>query len=229
MPVFNLLYFKNLLDEAVISFFDKFNGKFISLNGNFFLSNEVSKYTVFQELKKFIEKRINEIIVDLNILSPQYYIIIGSCFPKDNILLKYKIKDYFPKKLSLMIRKYPNVKYVLKEKDIKIDLLMLNQIADQIFNNFFNEMKSRKLDKNVFFIKNNQLDCYLLFKTIKGIYGNSNCNNLYAQKMMLKDSPLISINDMIGKYTKKNDVKDDISYIRCQQETKFFLKNLIGL
>ena len=47
MPVFNLLYFKNLLDEAVISFFDKFNGKFISLNGNFFLSNEVSKYTVF--------------------------------------------------------------------------------------------------------------------------------------------------------------------------------------
>ena len=33
--------------------------------------------------------------------------------------------------------------------------------------------------------------------------------------MMLKDPPLISINDMIGKYTRKNDVKDDISYIRC--------------
>ena len=61
--------------------------------------------------------------------------IIGSCLPKRNLLLDLNCK--LPAKLQKLIDADYAVKYVLKEKDIKIDLVQFNSVFEDLFNDFF--------------------------------------------------------------------------------------------
>ena len=55
------------------------------------------------------------------------YFILGACFPASNFLLKYKLSNvYFPAKLEKFMQDNPSIKYVLREKDIKVDISAVN-------------------------------------------------------------------------------------------------------
>lgn len=54
-------------------------------------------------LKKTIVDVLRKHAVKYDRLKPTYYLIIGACMPKDNMLLKYKDMQYFPQKLDKLV------------------------------------------------------------------------------------------------------------------------------
>lgn len=206
MPIFKLLYFKNLLDIAFVQFFDKYNNYFQKIDGNYVFSAECDAQKLASILKKTIVETLLKTTVKYDRLKPTYYLIIGSCMPKDNMLLKFKDMQYFPQKLDKVLQSSVQLKYLLKEKDIKIDPVLMNNACIMIFNEFFTkkEVKLKKETyKNIIFVQHKNLDCYSIFKLIKHIFGRNNCINMREE--MFKDikTPIVAINDLIDKYVNK--------------------------
>ena len=124
--------------------------------------------------------------------------------PNDNILLKFK-DSYFPEKLNKVLSSPHQIKYVLKEKDIKIDLVYFNAIFIEIFNEMFTKhQKVLRLFgdayKNIFMLQHNRLDCLTMYKTCRYLYGRNNTINLFKQHFADKRVNIYSINECIDKY-----------------------------
>ena len=74
-----------------------------------------------------------------NVFEPHYFLIIGACYPKQNLLLKYSNSSYFPEKLKKLLSSELSLKYLVREKNVKIDLLKFNEIFVEIFVDFFKD------------------------------------------------------------------------------------------
>ena len=103
-----------------------------------FTKDESGRYVFSGQFSSKLEKLFFSKLKDaIDVFVPQEHnsicIVIGSCFPKDNLLLDFKDNMYFPKKLSSLIESKPALKYILNEDDIDIDINYLNQM----FNNAF--------------------------------------------------------------------------------------------
>jgi hypothetical protein len=223
MPKFHLLYFKNILDIALIKFFDDYNDSFVKINGKYVLSKQMNKGKLLKIFKQYIKDILLCYIVKYDRLKPNYFFIIGSCLPKDNLLLQFKNKKYFPKKLDLLLNNDNIIKYVLKEKDIDIDIIKFNAAIIELSNSFFNDdfviKHLGKNFRNVMFIQHKNIDCYVMFKLLKHFFGNSNCINIFKEKMMYKKLPLVAINDIISKYINKSDMNKS-------EQLKFIAKEI---
>ena len=228
LPSYNLLYFKNLLDLAFLRFFEEYNDSF--------LKNEKEEYVLvknlsIQELEKFFEKEIlktlSRILKPYDLLSsPDFYFIIGACQPKNNFLINFK-EGYFPSKLQKVLEDKYSLKYLLKEKDIKIDNLKFNEACQNIFNKFFSDESFQKRNpilKNAIFIQHKNLDCYSMFKILKCIFGKANCKNLKEEFFKDMNPPIIAINDLIDKYiNNKIAANKDRRFKKMYEEIKQYL------
>ena len=208
MVKFELLYFKNLIDLAFVKFCEDFNDSFQkNEKDQYVLSKNFSETKITQEFKKNIIAVLNETTVKYDRFNPTYYIIIGACLPKDNMLLKFKKPNYFPNKLEKLINADYQIKYLLKEKDIKIDIIQFNNICNSLFNAFFSQKKIKfsKSDvrDNILFVQHKNLDCYTIFKYIKHEFGKSNCINMHKEKFKDVATPIVAINDLIDRYVNK--------------------------
>ena len=206
MPTFNLLYFKNLLDIAFLQFFDKYNDLFQKIDDCYVFSADWDAQKLAGVLKKTIVDVLRKHVVKYDRLKPTYYLIIGACMPKDNMLLKYKDMQYFPQKLDKLVNSSTQLKYVLKEQDIKIDRVLMNNACIMLFNEFFGkkEVKLKKdVYKNIIFVQHKHLDCYSVFKLVKHAFGRSNCVNMHEALFKDCKSPIVAVNDLIDKYVNK--------------------------
>ena len=50
-----------------------------------------------------------------------------------------------------------------------------------------------------------------MFKTIKAIYGKSNCINVWKDRMQQIDSPIVAVNDLIDKYIRNKAMLNSIA------------------
>lgn len=203
-PKINLLYYKNILDLMILEFFDKYNDLFIKQDGLYIFSANFSKSKLKSILNELFINAITKYITEFDLFNPNYYFIISSCLPKDNLLLSLRTKEVFPKKLDLLLTKNINYKYILVEKDIKIDFSLFNQIFIEIFNKYFLNSKNVLKDfgpdyKNIFFIQHKRLDCYMLFKIIKNKFGDENCINIWKSHFSGITPPLVAVNDIISQ------------------------------
>ena len=233
VPRFNLLYYKALLDKCFIRFFDEGNSWFQkSEEGNYVLVKGLSKSQIAKIFAKYLKEELLTLIKPYSIVDPNFYLIIGACRPKDNILLKYKDQS-FPKKLEKIIDENTQLKYILKEKDIKIDIAKFNSAVIGLFEKLFKSKREvewlfGKKYKNIIFVCHSQLDCYSLFKVIKHIYGRSNCWNIHREKMYDMKSPLVAINDLIDRYVhSKNELNKSVEFKQMIEEIKQFLEEKI--
>lgn len=205
-PKINLLYYKNILNNCFVKFFKDFNNDFSKEGDIYIYANTLPKPKLQEIFTTYIVDELKGYITTKSMIAPNYYFIIGGCYPAKNILLDVREDEYFPEKLTAFISSDYPVKYVLKEKDLRLDLVLFNDIVDKIFVMFF---KSRpKIIKwfgkdydNLFFIRHDRLSCYSVFKIIKFLLGKKNCVNLYKEKFIEAGSPLIAINDVIDKYS----------------------------
>lgn len=95
---------------------------------------------------------------------------------------------------------------MLKEQDIKIDRVLMNNACIMLFNEFFGkkEVKLKKdIYKNIIFVQHKHLDCYSVFKLVKHAFGRSNCVNMHEALFKDCKSPIVAVNDLIDKYVNK--------------------------
>lgn len=228
-PKINLIYYKNIIDQSCIHFFDEYNDFFIKQDDSYILASNFDINKLEKIFKKYIKLELKKYVKPYDILNLNYYFIIGSCLPKDNILLKYKNDKYFPQKLNKLINSNYNIKYYLKEKDIKLDLVKFNTLFINIYNYLFKENNLNKFlgsnYNNVFLIQHNNLDCYGMFKIIKYIYGKDNCVNLYKEHLEDKKSILVAVNDKINEYiNNKTELNKSKEFKNIIQEVKMYLE-----
>ena len=112
------------------------------------------------------------------------------------------------KDAQALLDKYkPQLKWLLKEDDISIDIDCINETLINIFNEMFVDPKKiesiiGKNYSNVIVVSHSHLDCYMMFKTIKWAYGRSNCINIWKEKIERPQEVLLSLNDELAKYIK---------------------------
>lgn len=234
MPKICLLYYKNILDLVFKRFFEEHNDFFTKIDGRYVLSNDFNYFHIKKLFVQYISEEIKYLITPYSNDNPNYYFIIGSCSPKNNLLMKYRDKGYFPLKLYNMIKMKYDIKYFIKEKDISINIIKFNEVLIEIFNDLF---KSRKnIDKyigkeyqNLFFIQHRNLDCYCMYRIVKYLYGKSNCINLHKEKLSEVGQVIVALNDLICKYvhSKRELIKsDDFKSIR--DEISGYIKKCIN-
>lgn len=223
LPQFHLLYFKELLDVAFIKFFEDFNDQFVKIGDEYHLGQSLSLQSIEDTFKKTIDQLLNEIATPYDVVNaPDFYIIIGACQPKDNFLLKFKRED-FPKKLDKLLSSQFQLKYLLKEKDIRIDIVKFNEACCNVFNSYFCSSKN-KSQKNVIFLTHKNLDCYSMFKMVKCMLGKTNCTNLKVSHFSDVKAPIVAVNELIDRSIHcKAEANRDSKFKKIYKEVKQYL------
>ena len=231
----NLLYWKCLLDIVVEKMFNTFGSLFTKTSsGIYVFSGGWSEHKMHSLFESCLKEVMCEVI-SRNCDRYDKFIVISSCWPKDNMLLSLKDSSYFPKKLDLLIKTKPGVKYLLREKDICIDIESLNRMFIDAFNKMFNDRRyaeriAGNCSSSIVFLSHSRLDCYALFKIVKHIYGSSNCVNIWKEKMSKQTPHLVAVNDLISKYIAKKTCMNRSQELKaCAKEVKDYLKEEIGV
>lgn len=193
-----MLYYKHLVDEALADFFEEYGKDFTrAVSGKYVFSGRMSRKTMMAFFETAILDGIKRRKIQQTFENPSRLCVIGGCVPADNILLDSQYGK-LPRKLIDFIRKNPDVRYILREKDIDIDINVINEIFDDIFIRFFS---GKICMADVFFIRHSRLDCYLMFKVLKNLYGASNCENLSRSNDARKDKCIVALNDLVKTYS----------------------------
>ena len=234
MPKFHLLYFKSLLDIAFSKFFEIYGDDFIKQDNRYVLAKSFTTKQLAKIFENTVANELKKVIVPYSAASPAYFVIIGSCMPKDNILLKFNDLNSFPVKLSKLISSDYGIKYVLKEKDIVIDSIKFNDACLMTFNKFFSKDIIAKhfgkdCEKNVMFIAHKMADCYVMFKLLKSIFGKANCINMKTEKFADIASPIVAINDLIDKYSQFSKLNKSAELKLMQDEILTYIQSKTGL
>lgn len=234
IPKINLLYYKHILDSVLFDFFQETNEFFTKQDDVYVFSAGISRLRLTEYFTKKIVSTIKKHVVSYSKKDPNYYFIIGACYPKDNFLLKYRHQGYFPEKLSRLIFSDNYAKYLLREKDIHIDMKFITDIFLDVFIKFFSS-KSAVLKEfgasyqNVVFIMHNRLDCYLMFKVLKYVFGAKNCVNVYAEKLSNEPKCIIAVNELIDKYiTNKKEINKSKDFVNIVNEIRRYSSECIN-
>lgn len=219
----HLIYYKCLLDVAFEKFVCLHEDMFKRDNGKYVFGFNSSNKKLQSEIEKCLDTCIDE-IMSSSCGKNDIFLIIGSCYPKDNLLLSFKDDKYFPVKLAKTIEERPALKWILSENDIEIDIDMFNAIFMDIFNRRFIRKTDNKHICKTIYVSHSRLDCYMMFKTIKWAYGNSNCINVWKSKLEARRQNIVAINDLIAKYIhNKNRMNKSNEFKKYAHEIKDFL------
>ena len=142
-----------------------------------------------------------------------FFFVIGSCCPGENVLLNHLEPG---NKLKRLIDTNPDIRYFLVEDDIRLDMRLFNSVFERIFVKFMSE--KRKTWKNVFFIRHRNLDCYFLYKLFKRHFG-SMVVNLHKKTQMGADRCIYSVNEELdARCHNKLDVLrgNDVAAMDCE-------------
>lgn len=198
------LYYKHLLDLVFIEFFEKFNGSFSrDCNGEYLFSSDISRTKLKNFFKKSLLEKIDSISKPWSSLEPSCLVLVGSCFPRDNIILKFRDEqEYFPVKLNTVLSEKPSLKWILRERGIKLDIQEINSILVALFDELLEKStKHAGRFKNIMVVTHKHLDCYAIFKILKWMYGKSSSVNLYEEiGLASKNLPLVALNDIASRY-----------------------------
>lgn len=187
-------------------FFDDYGDSFVRDGaGGYVFSAGMSEDSLTRYLRNAVKSEVLSLTRRFDRLSPEYTFIIGGCDPADNILFEYRSRC-FPGRLTSAVLSGRCGKYVIREKDVKIDSVMFNSSADAVFREMFSD-RGRWIDflgggrLGVFAVTHSRLDCYAVFKALKYLYGGSNCVNVWKDEMQREKPCVTAVNDLIDKYS----------------------------
>ena len=230
-PELNLIFFKHLADSVLFSYFRE--SDFTREDGGYALVETKRESTVKAILDGLIVQKLKDLVEPWDIMKPKHYLVIGSCFPKDNLILDFLNGIYLPESLLPFVSKESHIKYIFREKDLLADTVLFNKMLTDIFNRYFDGKNlERSLGKgysNVHFIQHRRLDCYLMFKTIKYIYGKTNCRNMFLEKGIKNNRVILAVNEMVDKVIDKRVLNGSIQMKIIAKEVRQYLDFCLGL
>lgn len=193
-PKVNVLYYMDVIDKCMSRFFVEHDSEFYkNEDGEYVYSNRFTTSSLSKIFLGYVKDEIKKYIVDFSYSSPEFFFIVGSCFPGENVLLQVGGKA---PKLRKLVEIIPDVTYFLKESDISVDMRTFNSVFDHIFTKMMN--KNGKTWSNVFFVKHRKIDSYILYLYFKKFFG-SMVVNLNKKHNIGKNKVIFSINNEIDK------------------------------
>lgn len=185
-PRINLVYFKSILDRCLLRFFSERNSEFSKTDDGYVFSGQAGEQELVGIFTKYVKEELGKYVTDSEM---DFFFVIGSCCPGENVLLNHLEPG---NKLKRLIDSNPDIRYFLVEDDIRLDMRLFNSVFERIFVKFMSE--KRKTWKNVFFVRHRNLDCYFLYKLFKRHFG-SMVVNLHKKEEMGADRCIYSVNE----------------------------------
>lgn len=230
-----LIYYKNVLDLALEKFFDAYGSMFTKQDGKWVLSAMMTKLKLEKTLSELVALELEYVLSKIN--KPySKCILIGSCYPKDSLLLDFREGSLVPKWIEETLQSKPALKWVMKENDICIDIDAVNEVAISIFNKMFQKCASKRCSTNnardgeVIVVSHSHLDCYMMFKVIKWAYGRSNCENVWKGIANDHKEVLVALNDELAKHiVSKGALNKSKKFKTYAKEVRDYLDSKIGI
>ena len=228
-PRINLIFYKHLADHALYDYFS--NGKWTEEDGRFVHIDNRTASSIREEIENLILEKLMSVVSPWDISNPSRYLVIGACRPSDNFLLDlqsgWMVKD---NTMKLVKGKYP-VRYIFREREITDDLVKVNGMLEDIFVKYFDKANLLKRIGqeygNVMFIRHRRLDCYMMFKLIKYIFGAANCVNLFSKRGIRNNRVILSVNEMIDNDLDKRSIKGSIQLSMITKEVRQYLNECL--
>ena len=230
VPKLNLIYYKALADKCFERFCSENNSSFSKVGNEYVLAEAMTKAKLKKTLKLYLADELIHLMSKDGSSKLDWLLVIGGCMPKDSLLLKCRSSgDVFPKKLDSILNADFQIKYFLREHDIKVDLVQLNEVIAELFNDLFLSRRAvirmlGEAGRKVMFVQHQHLDCYIMFKAIKSLYGRTNCCNLYKERFRSSSGCLVAVNDIVDRCIKgRQQLNSMPEFKKAIKEVKQFI------
>lgn len=183
--------YSHVLDRSLIRFFREHNDSFTNVNGIYCLGKGFTKSKLKKLFEGYIKDDVSRIVSEIqakeqySCFASKRVFIVGSCFPADNVIAdKNKFSDDMLK-----------IKHYLKEQDIKLDLVLFENIWAKIFSSMMKKQTTNGImndsDIRVFFVSNNNLDSRQMIGIIEQLFGKKSVHVLNHDPECLVQKPQI--------------------------------------
>ena len=231
LPKYEVISYYKVVNDLVVKFIKDHESEFTKDSDSYVFSKNVTDCYL---RKYFFRSFIDWIVLNTkqkSTIEPHYYFFVNNCKPKDNILLKIKNGEYFPKKLERLIAEDGDVEFYLREKDVKIDIRRFNSIISWCFEFLFENRGKfiRKIGEersNVHLVQHRRLD-YVTFKKIfRHMFGRK---NVIKNQIDPENEKLVNVNILLNTYI-KNKVKlnSDLEFKETVLEVENYIKEVLN-
>ena len=193
LPRYNVLYFKNIIDRCFSRFFAEYSDSFAKTTSEcddrYVFSSKMSQSSLTGVFSSYFDEELSRFTSKYSETKPEFFFIVGSCIPMDNFALDFINGS---SRLRKLVENVPDIRYLLKEEDISVDVRLFNDVFETIFSSHMR----KRWQRNVFFVRSCRLDCYFTYKLLKQRYG-SMVVNLHKKNSLGSDRCIYSVNERI--------------------------------
>lgn len=123
---------------------------------------------------------------------PVFTLVAAPCCPADNLLLAAR-DAAFPEKLAKMVASPEKLTWLLKERDIDVDIAAFNSACIETF---IERFRPRRKFGRIVYARHSKLDAQELSKCVLAMYGKSVCS--LASRPSCR--PLVDLNSLVAKH-----------------------------
>ena len=218
VPKLRVIYFKQLADRAFQRFLREREAHFTRLGKGdsvtYVYSGTASPGTLKRLFLGWIVEDLERLFPEFDLENPEYVFVLGSCLPRNNALLRCAVgESRFPAVLRKILDSGKDIRYYPAERDIHVDLDLLNSVLEEVFLELFDRKKAKtrlgSRFRSIFFLRHSVLDCYMAFKLLRMAYGRNTVGNVVQETGMEVDRGLRSLNERIDE-----NVSGKISFLK---------------
>lgn len=223
---FKIVPYEYIVSESIRMFIENHEHLFVKQNSSYIFTQNIEPNVagniLLTYMNAILQMNFSKNIYSLDTL----YFIVDDCFPHMN----WRSNDH-QSKLSAESKKFVKratmLKYLLKERDIKIDELHLNNLFELQFERFFRDPSAVLTQcgfNNIIFFRNIFMSYNDVVKTIELVFGKYNVDKLFHRKADIKHT--INTNELIYKdpFFKKLDVPEQLKVTTAQIIDIIFMK-----
>jgi hypothetical protein len=194
-----MIDFTYVLARAVEAVVHSHESEFVKSSGMYVWAESSSKSKRIKMIDSEV-KNVLKLLEEEECKKPDdILVVLSPCLPKDNVLMSLK-KSLVSSKLRMFIEEHPDVKWLLREKDIDIDIKLLNEAASKSASKMMSESikhKSRCAMSRIVVLAHRKLDSHALEKVVEWAYGKSCCEHVEHEDSHV----LVSVNSLLEKHT----------------------------
>lgn len=231
LPKYEVISYYKVVNDLVVGFINDHESEFTKDSDSYVFSKSVTDCYL---RKYFLRSFIDWIVLNTSrksAIEPHYYFFVNNCKPKDNILLKIKNGEYFPKKLERLISEDGDNEFYLREKDVKIDTKRFNSIISWCFEFLF-ENRGKLIKRigdertNVHLIQHRRID-YVTFKKIfRHMFGRK---NVVKNQIDPDNEKLVNVNILLNTYIRnKARLNSDFEFKEIVAEVENYIREVVN-
>jgi len=217
-----------ILDSALASAVQEHEDEFVkSQSGEYVWAGSFAKRArcLENKIRQLVESLASECKKNGDML-----VVLSSCFPKDNVLMS--LESSMPAKLKSFISDHPDMKWLLREKGINVDMSLVNETADKVFKKLARESLREKEETghaSRVLVSHRCLDAYALEKIVSWAYGSSVCSRMLGESSKHLKA-LVPVNKILGESLKHKDALNRSQRLKdAAAEVRDYMDSMLGI